>query len=383
MIYRLASRDNIDSERFESWPAVLNISFTKFNNCVEEPIFSSEDDVLNWLESRSRTKSINRHTNVQEFRNGDPNKLYSVYGCTHPNANHGCEMNDTFLYSLRHKKGNETFMTFTNEKGKRIKSSFKKIDQRMQNIEEVEYSADIREIQGEYYEGIYPIEPIDIKNDGSGDQIDMIEKRYLQFARGINEMDTLENKKKEYSVVMIDKPIKWIDCLVERLEHVERYLEFFARGGNTSISLPNDPERQDMIQHIFKMMAEYRKCTPEDTTLQLNVRNIVIDPLLCTTETFQVRHNKMLISWHRNYSYIIRKYNLIPSKQFSDMILNFSLFDFFKQLQNKENLSAMIKNLEDIYNVRYIKENIQDKNIILVKDRNKRYKINKIVKSFT
>lgn len=56
MVFRLASRDNINSDKFDLWPAVLNRSFTKFNNKIESQVFNSEDEMLNWLDSRCRIK---------------------------------------------------------------------------------------------------------------------------------------------------------------------------------------------------------------------------------------------------------------------------------------------------------------------------------------
>jgi hypothetical protein len=379
MIYKLASRDNTYSERFEAWPAVLNNLFTKFNNTIEEHTFCSEDDVLNWLESKSRTKSNNRYTNSQEFKNGDPNKLYSVYCCEHQNPNHGPELRDTFLYNLKYKKPHETWMTFINEKGTRNKSSFKKINIRHNTKEEVEYSSDVREIGKVFFEGIYPI---------IVDENDKIETVYMKFVKSIHDLDSPENKKLEYSVVVMNKATRWIDLFLERLEHVEKILEFFARGGDTIVSLydnesQNFQEHRALVQHIFKLMEDNKLNTPDDNEMQISVRNIVTDPLLCTDEIYQVRYQESLITWHRNYSYMIRKYNLVPSKQFSNMILNFNLSDFFKQIQTKENLLTLINNLEEIYGIHYLKTNPKNKlEIQLLKGPVLNPKFQRITKSF-
>jgi hypothetical protein len=347
MIYKLASRDNIDSERFDSWPAVLNITFTKINNVVDEHTFCSEDAVLNWLESKCRTKISNRHTNVQEFRNGDPNKLYSIYACNHDNPHHGTELCDVLVYSLRIRKTHEAYMTFVNEKGTRVKSSFKKIDNKVDfsvSTEEIDHSSDPRMINNEYYEGIYPL---DIDNN------DNIHVRYLEFVKSVHDLDISVNKTKKYDVVFVDsrQGMRWLEKFMRKIEHVERFLEFFAKGGNNQINLDKDPEHDNMLKYIFKLLADNRLDTAEDQDLQLNIRNMMIDPYLCSAEIFQVRYNKTLITWHRNYAYIIKKIGIVPSKMFADMIMNFNFSDFYKQIHTKENLSAMIKNIDDIYGI--------------------------------
>jgi hypothetical protein len=408
MIYKLASRDNI-SEKIESWPAVLNASFTKFNNAVVPHIFRSEDDILNWLESKSRTKSSNRHTNVQEFRNGDPNKLYSIYLCNHEDPNHtpdsdnGPELQDKFMYSLRRRRAHEAYMSFNNEKGARVKSSFKKIDTKVEygplvsdsnkfgttssfrSNGIIDYSSEPRLINGSYYEGIYPFE---IKENE-----DAIKKRYMQYVNSVHNMDTDENKLKDYSVIYIDdsnrkdferngQGVKLLDTFIKKLIHVENFLEFFAKGGNSQIGIEKDPEHDSMISYIFQLMEENRQDTEEDNRLQQKVRNMIVDPYLCSSEIFQVRVDKTLLSWHRNYVHMIKELAFIPSKRFVDLIMNFSIVDFYKQYHSKENLMTMIRNLEEFYGVD--KRNTQTINYIknrLKSDPNKT-KFHKVVRAF-
>src|ERR1700692_4400300 len=116
VMYRLASRDNINSDTFDMWPAVQDKNFTKYNNKIEPHIFNTEDSILNWLDSKCRTNIADRTmTNVHEFRNGNPNKIYSVYLCNHTNNEHPNgynNMHDKFLYSVRVKKSTEAFMTY-------------------------------------------------------------------------------------------------------------------------------------------------------------------------------------------------------------------------------------------------------------------------------
>ena len=356
MIYKLASRDNIDGERFEVWPAVLNKSFTKFNNTIEDPIFHSEDDILNWLESKSRTKSSSRSTNSQDFRNGDPNKLYSVYRCDHKNnetltgsesANiNDCSNEDVFLYSLRQKKTSETYMTFINEKGERLKSSFKKIDQR-HYVEITDYSSEMREIENTYFEGIYPL---DMENS---EMKDNQYEKYMKYVNDIHDLDTNENKEKTYDFIIGNSQLitRWISMFLERLTQVENYLEFFSKGGNIYYNINRDKDHEIMIKYILTILQRISKDTDENDKKQ--IRSLIIDPYLFDNEKeiYQVRYNKKIITWHKNYKYIIKQYNLIPSKEFATMIMKFNLGDFYKQHQSNENLATMIKNLEAIYGI--------------------------------
>jgi len=383
MNYKLAFRDNIDSDRFESWPAVLDKSFTRFNNSISDIIFNSEDAVLNWLESKSRSKSSGRNTNIQEFRNGDPNKLYSIYMCDHANVQHGPEIHDKFIYSLRIKRGSESFSTFVNEKGIRLNSSFKKIDKKYEYDtyvsfdDRMNYSAEPRIINKSFYEGVFPLEQ---------NESDPLHKRYMDYAKSINSMDTDENRAKSYPVVYMENThgTRWLDLFIKKLEHVEKYLEFFAKGGNILMNINKDPEHDVMLRYIFQLLDENRQNTLEDDDAQLSIRNMMIDPYLSSLEIFQVRYNKSLITWHRNYIYLIRRYNIVPSKQFANMILNFNLMDFYKQNHNRDNLLAMIKNLEEIYgrdNTRNVEQTITFIKNRALKDENKE-RFHTVVRAF-
>lgn len=383
MNYKLAFRDNIDSDRFESWPAVLDKSFTKFNNSISDITFSSEDAVLNWLESKSRSKSSSRNTNIQDFRNGDPNKLYSIYMCEHSNVNHGPEIHDKFIYSLRIKRGSESFSTFVNEKGVRLNSSFKRIDKKFEydtyvsSDDRMNYSSEPRIINKSFYEGVFPLE----QNDS-----DPLHKRYMDYAKSINSMDTDENRAKKYPVVYMENThgSRWLDSFVKKLEHVEKYLEFFSKGGNILMNINKDPEHDVMLRYIFQLLDDNRQNTVEDDDAQLSIRNMMIDPYLSSLEIFQVRYNNSLITWHRNYIYLIRRYNIVPSKQFADMILNFNITDFYKQNRSRDNLLAMIKNLEEIYgidNTRNVEQTITFIKNRALKDENKE-RFHTVVRAF-
>lgn len=354
MVFRLASRDNINSDKFDLWPAVLNRSFTKFNNKIESQAFNSEDEMLNWLDSRCRIKGSERKTNVQEFRNGDPNKIYSVYYCTHADHDHENgekNMHDKFMYSLRKRRSREAHMTYANEKGERIKSAFKKLDNKIEFINEdegIDYSNGFRLINREYFEGIYPLD---------SDENDRLQTRYLEFVNNTHNNDNDPDKtKKEIEIVFADDgyALRWLDKFIKKIECVERYLEFFSKGGDIHVSIEKNIDHDPLIKHILKLLSDNRKNTLEDDLIQTNIRNMIVDPYLCNGEVYQIRYNRTLMSWHKNYIHIVQKFNIIPSKEFADVIMNFTLMDFFKQIHPNENLEAMIKNIEDIYGIKRV-----------------------------
>lgn len=344
MKYKLVCRENIDTQYLEIWPAVLDDSFNKFDNSIIDNLFNSEDDILNWLESKSRTKSFSRYTNIQEFRNGDPNKIYSVYICNHDNPEHGTEINDIYLYSLRFKKPSEAPDTFTNERGQRIHSSFKKINIPVELKEQINsYSSNPREIKNEYYEGIYPLE---INNNN-------ISTTYMKYVMNIHNSDTNTDDNIGYLIVTADTnhTSSWLHNFIEKLELIEKYLRFFADGGSAILNLSKDTENIEMTNYILQLLDEHKQDGIDAHDVHNKLKYIVIDPLLYNDEIYQIRYNKTYISWHKNYIDIIKEYKLIPSKIFSDIIINFTLADFYRQIQSKFNLMRLINNLEHIYNI--------------------------------
>ena len=55
--------------------------------------------------------------------------------------------------------------------------------------------------------------------------------------------------------------------------------------------------------------------------------------------------------WNGLIAGVIMMFAISCIQQFADMILNFNLMDFYKQNHNRDNLLAMIKNLEEIYGI--------------------------------
>lgn len=349
-MFRVASRNNIDKNYFEIWGAVLDPNFTKFNNKIESAIFHSENDIYQWLDS-------GRGNN----KNGDPNKIYSIYKFIH-NTNDPQINDGVFLYSLRFKRPSETPTTYVSLNGEKRTSSFKKVEKKMclDNIIKnynIEYSSDIREIDGICYEGIYPL---DI-NDGNND---IYFKKYLEYVTKINNMD-ISNTEADYSIVYINNEpssVKWLENFINKLDYVEKYIEILARGENKYL-VNHEPEHNVIINKIVKILDDNKKNTYDDMIMQNKIISTVVNPQLCTKDNYQIRMKDNLISWHRNYIHIIKQYGLIPSKQFVDIILNFNLMDLVKQVHTKENLLIMLKNIQEYYGIEHMRiKPIQPKN---------------------
>ena len=444
MPYKLASRENVNSDKFELWPAVLNVSFAKFGNRIEPYNFNTDDEIIRWLDSKCKTKILDRITNLQDFCNGDPNRLYSVYKCDHSDKKQ-CYR---YMYSLRFRKSSEAIMTYLNDKGDRIKSSFKKIDSGIEffnNDSDIVYSSDIRQINGELYEGIYPIDidehdpnhvnymnyvnhmhinslntnplntnplntnplntnplntnpldtnplntnPLDTNPlDTNPLNTNMLNTNHMRIGSldtGHSHDDSSVIPNHEYAMVFAGSGgrhvNRWLNKFVKKLEIVQRYLTFFAKGGDSYISIVKDDDHDPMIHNIFKILADNKQNTLDDDMMQLNIRNMVVDPYLNNGELYQVRYEKTLLNWHKNYAYIITKLNMMPSKQFADMILNFSLMDFFKQIHTRENLDTFIKNIENIYGISH-KKNALHNSGVMEKNHSDVSKFIRVVKSF-
>ena len=372
MPYKLASRDNLNSDILDSWPAVLDESFTKFGNKIESQCFYSEDQIFNWLEAKCTTKNKHRLTNMQKFRNGSPNKLYSVYFCPHDNPHHGAEFNDVHLYDLRSKKLHEAHSTYQTSNGDKLASSFKRMNKKIVSKEKVEYSSSVRLIADQYYEGIYPL---DVNQDAQD------ETQFMDFVTKIHNSDIDENLEKDYSIVVADNSYvsKWLEIFIKKLRLVEKYLQFFAAGGRGDVVIESSELHDSKIQYIMRLLSEHREGTVEDAIDHNKIINLVIDPHLYDGQVFQIRYKDTLLTWHKNYSTILEKYQMIPSEEFSELILNFSLADFFKQRQKDESLDQIIKNMEEYYGVN---RSIMNTRFVGRSGRIRQPRYHKITKSF-
>jgi hypothetical protein len=436
MHYKLVSRDNIESNILEVWPPVLDERFTLFNNHVIEMTFPSEEQIFNWLDSRSRTKYANKMTNTQKAKNGDPNKIYAVYYCDSEDP----DFLPIYMYSIKMIRPGEPQFTYTGTNGERVKTSFKKynipkydlleriIPSALENDPEartmiegaVVHSSELREVHFKYFEGIYPISQdlgVDMReisgenqesseDDDSGvplpdkpyirtitknkpkpkpkilkmvqktekeihyedymkyvsaiHKLDTEQQRFLYNTSGVSSEDKFEDER-TFDVVFSDTTDKWLDHFLTKLEKVESYLRILATGGRGQFNLrysgnsnaggQHEIRRQNMIQEIKRVLQSNVDMTQETAEDFRKIDNLISDPLLFDGNVYQIRYANTLLTWHANYSEVLKDLRIIPSKQFSLFIIMFDFSDFFKQNQPIEYLTQIYESLMSVYQV--------------------------------
>jgi hypothetical protein len=431
MHYKLVSRDNIESNILEVWPPVLIDSFTLFNNHVIDLNFPTEEQIFNWLDSRSRAKYANKMTNTQKAKNGDPNKIYAVYYCDSDDP----DFLPIYMYSIKMVRSGEPQFTYMGEAGERVKTSFKKYNMQKYDLLErlvppviehdeearssieggIIHSSDIRTVHFKYFEGIYPIsQELDIDmRELTGDTEDSSEEEpgvplpdkpyirtiaqskpkpkprplnvipktekqihyedYMQYVAAIHKLDKEERSiqndtssdemadSRTFDVVFSIPSDKWLDHFLNKLEKIESYLRILTTGGkgqfhlrysgNSNAGGQHEIKRQGMIQDIKRILRtniDMSRDTSEDFK---KIDNLVSDPILYDGNVYQIRLNDTLLTWHANYSEVIRDCRIIPSKQFCIYIIMFDFSDFFKQNQPIEYLAQIYENLMSVYQV--------------------------------
>lgn len=430
--------------------------------------------IFNWLESRSRSKAAQKMTNSQNPRNGDPNKIYSVYFCADPmDDEHNPNQPPSCLYSIKMIRPGEPqpiIMTKTNE---RIKTSFKKYNiqkvdlfDRMDLYDELHersvkpvipesqiiHSSDLRQVHFKFFEGIYPIDqelgvqaesddtddrdqydmelPDDVMRDMSGEEmrnesgdapddapdnrgtdnssdtsidvagtniLDILDRPHIQrivhkleyanleplenipktdrehrnddfmgFVRAMHTLDSKANRSSasaEYDVIFSNSSDKWLDHFCDKLEKVELYLRYIAKGGRGQFHLryhrgqksyiksesQYEVKRKGYIEDIHAILGANTDLTRETAEDFRRVSNLVTDPPLFDGSTYQVRYDETLLTWHANYSEIIRELRIVPSRRFCVFIIAFDLSDFFGQNQSLDILAELHGRLSTLY----------------------------------
>ena len=450
MHYKLVSRDNIESNILEVWPPVLDQSFTLFNNRVIDRNFPTEEQIFNWLESRSRMKYANKMTNTQKAKNGDPNKIYAVYYCDSDDP----EFLPIYMYSIKMIRPGEPQFTYVGESGERVKTSFKKYNEQkydllerivppaMEDDEEarsmisggIVHSSNLRSVHAKFFEGIYPISEdlgVDIREiNGEVDEeeknmedvgiplpdkpyirtiakrkskpkpspLKMVQKTqkeihyedYMKFVVAIHNLDKEQRRflrnisspessednyqdgyqdnyqdnyqdDRTFDVVFSDPSDKWLDHFLSKLEKIESYLRILSTGGRGQFHLrysgssnaggQHEIKRQNMIQDIKRILRSNIDMTQETADEFRKIDNLVTDPLLFDGNVYQVRYDNTLLTWHSNYSEVMRDLRIIPSKHFSIFVTMFDFSDFFKQNQPIEHLATIYENLMSMYQI--------------------------------
>ena len=455
MHYKLVARDNIESTILEIWPPVLDERFILFNNRVIDRNFPTEEQIFNWLDSRSRTKHASKMTNTQMAKNGDPNKIYAVYYCDADDP----DFLPIYMYSIKMIRPGESQYTYTGENGERIKTSFKKyniqkydlleriVPPALENMNTEEdrsviegaivHSSDIRTVHSKYFEGVYPISQDlgvnmrelngNIEDEYDEDEeieagiqlpdkpyirtivrpnakpapkplkiIQKTEKEikyedYMKYVLAIHKLDTEQRRflrdrginltndfdtrgpnddlyeenfedSRSFDVVFADTTDKWLDNFLTKLEKIELYLRILADGGRGAFHLrysgssnaggQHEIRRQNMIQEIKRILRTNIDMSYETSEDFRKIDNLVSDPILFDGNVYQIRFDDTLLTWHSNYSEIIRDLRIIPSKQFCIFVIMFDFSDFFKQNQPIEYLNQIYENLMTMYQMR-------------------------------
>lgn len=163
-----------------------------------------------------------------------------------------------------------------------------------------------------------------------------------------------------YDVIFSDESDKWIDNFTVKLEKIEAYLRLLAMGGkgqfniryngdNTKTVGQHEIKRRSIIENIKDIMKKNVDMTYETSEDFKKISNFVSDPLLFDGKVYQVRYGTTLLTWHVMYSQIIKKFKLVPSKQFCIYVASFDISHFFKQNQSIETLTKIYENLASVY----------------------------------
>jgi hypothetical protein len=359
MVFKLASRVNMGNNPWNSWPPVLDHKFRKFGNKVEEKFFTTQDEVLGWLENYSK----NTHQNRGVYnRNGNPDRIYAAYECTHDDPMHGTEIRDKYLYTLRLKKPKEAMTTYLNEKGIRVNCSFKRVNLGVDIENEVEYSSEMIKVRDLiYFEGVYPLTyNINDKNEAN----------YKKFVEDVHNLDRVADR--EYSVSLLQDTSynSWLYDFTKKLKMMQDYL-IFMREHKAFFLEEIFSQHNELIKNILIILDENHA---ENDKENVKIKNLVNDPVFFDGECFQIRYENTFISWHRNYIDVILNHKLIPSNNFCSLVINFDLSDFEKQFQSIENLLKVWNNLEQLFGD---KKKIQ-KSVEIISNRKKNYLVKSV-----
>jgi hypothetical protein len=188
-------------------------------------------------------------------------------------------------------------------------------------------------------------------------KLDTQQKRRLQRINTMfsnNKVDSSEEEVESQivNVVFSDTTDKWLDHFLVKLEKIESYLRILSAGGkgqfhiryfgNSNASGQHEIRRHNMIQEIKRILQLNVDMTQDTAEDFRKIDNLISDPLLYDGSVYQVRFADTLLTWHVNYSEVLRDLRIIPSKQFCLFVIMFDLSDFFKQNQPIEYLNQRI-----------------------------------------
>lgn len=329
-IYRVASRH---INMCDITPAVLDKNFTQYGNTIIPYIFNNIEDIKKWLSSASIIKTNNSMTMNNKYYKGDPNVIYSVYLCDHDDKTHNNDnsMCDKFMCNLK--------MIIQNDKI--ICIQLNNIIPFYANHENMRFSASARNINGVINEGIIPV-----NND------DKITKIYNKYATNIHNMDINKNIFNNISIIYVNNNVvkRWVELFIKKMEYVENHFISITKNSNTFIKI--DKSYTDIIDYIFELINKNMNNNDGEKN---KIRAMINNPIFYdnVNNIYHCRYKDTFITWHKYYKYVLQTCNIMPSRDFSDFIINFDLTYLHNQIHSKEKLIKLIHNIYKIYNIPY------------------------------
>jgi hypothetical protein len=394
-LYIVASRDNIRSNVLECFPPILKDDYNDFNNKILSSKFSNENEIILWLENTDKIDSIksnnkyNKNIRRNVLSRDDIQSLNQIRLLDEKSSNKSNKRNKKinyvdklfgiysydkesskieYMYSLRKKYGNESY-TIMNENGKKKFSLFKRVhDNKLTNfnMDDFEYSSDTIVISGQLYEGIYPLNLEIGKNNN-------LVREYIDFVMDIHKNNKNSNDSPRDIYIVDDlKARKLHLSLISKLKMIEKLLIDNISRKDSIFEPSNNSKRNDLIKYTINLLKNRKS----DTNLIDRILPLIVDPILFNDEIFQIRFENNLITWHKNYSDILIKYSIMPSKKFTKLILDFDISDLKKMYQSYDNIMKITINLEEYLNLD-IKKNSERKPIV-----NKKRKFKKLQATF-
>jgi hypothetical protein len=322
--YRIAARDTINCDII---PAILNTEFTHFGNVVIPHIFNTLDDIKEWLFNYSKS-NIQNSIILENKHHRGANMIYSVYLCNHDDRTHNNDDNiDKFICNIKINKNNS--ISFIECKNNIVFSSQKDTN--------IKYSNAPRYINYELHEGIFPVDNIDTNVD-----------IYNKYIKTIHQSDINKDNFKNISLIFVNISKRtWLDTFIKKLDFVEQQLIMISKNNHYI------KKNKDTIIAINYIVDLINNSLGVSDTEKQNIKTILIDPIFYNEIIYQCRYNNTFMTWHKYYKYILQTYNIMPSEQFADFILNFNLIDLCKQFYTKEQLDTIITAIHKEYNIPY------------------------------
>jgi hypothetical protein len=388
MPYIVCWRDNIERNILQDWEPVPIKGV--FNGDVYNNDFPSEEQVFNWLGSRTRINTGIK-TRKQIKMNADPDKLYGIYSYIH-NGNYSDPSNDlVYHYTVRLLRPSEQKKKLLDSNNKVINAPFIKVHVNTYNLRErlvntvpnipgesnpvnsiintgsLDHSPSMRVISGEYYEGIYPISyELGLDEDDTTDNASYkLYEDYMSYVNAIHELDDIYEEGMEYDIAFLGDSDRWIDEFYNKLVLIEQYLVLIQNGGQGNFNLegrtsnnrnilkkasPYTVHRQSLIDKIKTIIKRNTSTFIESTMDSSKLINLISDPFLYDGNLYQVRFRNSTMTWHKGYSQIIRVLRLVPSKEFCEFVVTFNINSFFEQYQTIDRLEKIYSELINIYN---------------------------------